>query len=66
MKYTIKTDGVLAEIEAESFDGAAESFAAGEGLRARTAAALIDECEAMGGWCWIEDETGEQMGEYLG
>ena len=57
-RYTIRTDAVLCEVEAESIDAAAAQFARDEGLSGGT----VDEvfrsiAEIDGAWMWIEGDS---------
>jgi hypothetical protein len=56
--YTIRTDAIMREIEAESADEAAKIFAAGEFPGTEDVADLFSAIEEIdGAWCWIESDT---------
>lgn len=60
MTYYIKTDAESMEVEADSFDAAANLFTGRAGETAHNWLEEISEIE--GAWAWIEDEDGNRIG----
>ena len=67
MTYTIRTDALLTEIDADTMDAAAASFAASEGLRdVATVGDLLSRYDHIGdgAWVWIEGPEGRRYSSH--